>query len=237
MCIRDRLRRAQIYHVAEIRSFLKEAHRRDIQVHALDGYPEFALRENHAVPLAVVDEIARFNSQGEKEERFDGVHLDNEPYLILAWQDPARRERILHDFLSLNVECQRRARAAGLEYGIDIPFWWNAFSADGEASGTVTFRGERKPASFHCIDLLDNVGIMNYRDAADGADGMIAHGRDLLRYADSVNKADIFMGIETFQYDPQPVWFVLGLTGERFRKALNDRGHDFSVLSLSLIHI
>jgi len=226
-----KLRQARISHTAALRSFLKEAHRRGIKVHALDGYPEFALRENHAVPLAVVDEIARFNSQGEKEERFDGIHLDNEPYLILAWQDSARRERILHDFLLLNVECQRRARAAGLEYGIDIPFWWNAFSAHGEASGTVTFRGERKPASFHCIDLLDNVGIMNYRDAADGADGMIAHGRDLLRYADSVNKADIFMGVETFQYDPQPVWFVLGLTGEHFRKTLTDRGHDFSVLS------
>lgn len=226
-----KLRRARISRAAELRSFLKEAHRRGLQVHALDGYPEFALRENHAVPLAVVDEIVRFNSKGQKEERFDGVHLDNEPYLILAWQDPARRERILHDFLLLNVECQRRARAARLEYGIDIPFWWNAFNADGEASGTVTFRGERKPASFHCIDLLDNVGIMNYRDAAGGADGMIAHGRELLRYADSVDKADIFMGVETFQYDPQPVWFVLGLTGERFRATLNDRGHDFSVLS------
>lgn len=224
-------RRARISHAAELRSFLKAAHQQGLHVHALDGYPEFALRKNHTVPLAVVDEIVRFNSQGKKEERFDGVHLDNEPYLILAWQDPARRERILHDFLSLNVECQRRARAAGLEYGIDIPFWWNAFNADGEASGTVTFRGERKPASFHCIDLLDNVGIMNYRDAADGADGMIAHGRELLRYADSVDKADIFMGVETFQYDPQPVWFVLGQTSERFRATLNDRGHDFSVLS------
>lgn len=223
--------RARISHASDLRNFLKAAHQQDIRVQALDGYPEFALRENHAVPLAVVDEVVRFNSESAEEERFDGLHLDNEPYLILAWQDPARREQILRDFLSLNVECQRRARAAGLEYGIDIPFWWNAFHPNGEPAGMVTFRGERKPASFHCIDLLDNVGIMNYRDVADGADGMIAHGRDLLRYADSVNRADIFMGIETFQYDPQPVWFVLGLTGERLRATLNDRGHDFSVLS------
>ena len=223
--------RCRISSPVELRRFLKQAHDLGIQVHALDGYPEFALQEFHAVPLAVVDEVVRFNSQSVVGERFDGIHLDNEPYLILGWHDPRQRERILHDFLTLNVECQRRATAAGIEYGIDIPFWWNAFNVDGESPGMVTFRGDWKPASFHCIDLLDNVGIMNYRDTADGADGMIAHGRDLLRYADSVDGAKILMGIETFRYDPQPVWFLLGLTEERFQAALHDRGRDFSSLS------
>jgi hypothetical protein len=72
---------------------------------------------------------------------------------------------------------------------------------------------------------------MNYRDTADGADGMIAHGRGLLRYADSVDGAEIFMGVETFRYDPQPVWFLVGLTEDRFQAALKDRGSDFSLLS------
>lgn len=223
--------RCQISSSVALRGFLKRAHDLDLKVHALDGYPEFALRKYHAVPLAVVDEVVRFNSQSTPEERFDGLHLDNEPYLILGWQDPHQREQILRDFLNLNVECQRRAKDAGIEYGIDIPFWWNAFNPDGESPGTVTFRGERKPASFHCIDLLDNVGIMNYRDTADGADGMIAHGRDLLRYADSVDQAEIFMGVETFRYDPQPVWFLLGLAEDQFHAALKDRGNDFSSLS------
>lgn len=222
---------AQISSRKELRHFLNRAHDLGIKVHALDGYPEFALRKFHAVPLAVVDEVVRFNSQSAPKERFDGLHLDNEPYLILGWQDPHQREQILRDFLTLNVECQRRATAAGIQYGIDIPFWWNAFNADGESPGTVTFRGERKPASFHCIDLLDNVGVMNYRDTADGADGMIAHGRDLLRYADSVDGAEILMGVETFRYDPQPVWFLLGQSENRFHAAMMDRGSDFSSLS------
>jgi hypothetical protein len=223
--------RCRISSPVELRRFLKRAHDLGINVHALDGCPEFALQEFHSVPLAVVDEVVRFNSQSSPAERFKGIHLDNEPYLILGWQEPSQREEILRDFLNLNVECQRRAVAAGIEYGIDIPFWWNAFNPDGEPPGTVTFRGERKPASFHCIDLLDNVGIMNYRDTADGADGMIAHGRDLLRYADSVDGADLFMGVETFRYDPQPVWFLLGLTEDRFQAALKDRGNDFSLMS------
>lgn len=65
------------------------------------------------------------------------------------------------------------------------PFWWQELdAATGKPQGEVTFGGKKKPASHHCIDLLDQVGIINYRDAAEGADGLIAHGQVLLAYAD-----------------------------------------------------
>jgi len=76
--------RCRISSPVELRRFLKRAHDLGIRVHALDGYPEFAVRKFHAVPLAVVDEVVRFNSQSAPAERFDGLHLDNEPYLILG---------------------------------------------------------------------------------------------------------------------------------------------------------
>ena len=92
------------------RRFLAEDHQARIQVHTLDGYPEFALKPQHGVPLlAVVDAVIVFNRESPAEQRFDGIHFDNEPYLLLGWKDRLRREQILREFLELNVECQRPA--------------------------------------------------------------------------------------------------------------------------------
>src|SRR4029077_2498285 len=88
--------------------------------------------------------------------------------------------------------------------------------------------------SFHCVDLLDNVGVMDYRDTADGADGIIAHGRDLLAYADQAKKAKVYVGLETFTYQPTQVWFAVGLPRAQFEAALKEKAADFS--SRSRIH-
>lgn len=224
--------RCVLRHTAELRQFLKAAHQRGIAVEALDGFPEFALREQHSKLLGLVDAICAFNEQSAADSRFDGMHFDNEPYVILGWSDPQLREEILQDFLTLNVECQRRARAAGLAFGVDIPFWWQSKSSpQAEPAGVVTFRGVRKPASHHCIDLLDNVGIMNYRDTADGADGMLMHGRELLTYSDSVPNARVYLGVETFIEAPSTAHLIVGLPVAEFRAALRDRGREFARLS------
>jgi hypothetical protein len=235
----------QINNAVGLRRFVAQAHEKNIQVHALDGFPEFALRQKHSVPLAVVDAVIAFNESSKANERFAGVHFDNEPYLLLGWHNDERREEILREFLALNAACQRRLRKAGILFGIDVPFWWSMpairSGKSQQSIGSVVYNGVRKPASQHCIDLLDNVGIMNYRDTADGADGLIAHGRDLLRYSDSVNGADIFIGVETFRYTPQEVWFVLGLPQAEFARTLTDRGQELAKLSrihgLKLFHL
>lgn len=216
-----------IHEPASLRALLREAHASGVRVHALDGYPDFALAANHDIPLAVVDSVIAFNAGNSKPERFDGVHFDNEPYLIVGWKAVDIRARILREFLDLNAECQRRVRERSeMEYGIDIPFWWQERDeTTGKVVGEVEFRGKRQAASFHCIDMLDNVGVMNYRDMADGADGMIAHGRELLEYAEKANAATIYMGIETFRYRPTPVWFVAGLPRSEFKERLRGDAH------------
>ena len=216
-----------------MRKFLAQAHDCDISVHALDGYPEFAQKAYHPLPLAIVDAIIDFNEQSEPTQRFDGIHFDNEPYLITGSRDRQRNQEILREFLELNAECQRRVKeAAGMVYGIDIPFFWHEIDAHtGHSIGQVEFRGAAKSASFHCIDMLDNVGIMNYRDTADGADGMIVHGQELLAYGDRVNRAVVYMGIETFSYQDRVCWFAVGLPREKFRRAIKTTAANLSLLS------
>ncbi|MBC8351658.1 MAG: hypothetical protein H8E66_06695 [Planctomycetes bacterium] len=217
----------------EFRVMLREAHQQSIRVHGLDGYPEYTLRESHDIPLGVVDSVIAFNREGPDDSRFDGVHFDNEPYLLIGWHNPIQRGKILRDFLTINAECQRRVREySEMQYGIDIPFWWQERDeVTGKIVGEVDFRGKRQAASFHCLDLLDNVGVMNYRDVADGADGMIAHGRELLDYADHHGRAAVYMGVETFRYQPTPVWFATGVSAARFDAILEAEGEHIARIS------
>lgn len=226
--------RCDIQNPEAMRAFLKQAHEHGVAVHGLEGYPEFAQRAYHALPLAVVDAVIRFNRETEEPaERYDGVHFDNEPYLLVGWQDAARRVEILEDFLVLIAECQRRADGEpGLEFGVDIPFWWHAKDPEtGKPTGGATYNGVYKPASHHCVDLLDNVGIMNYRDTADGADGMIAHGSDPLAYSDETGGAKIYMGVETFAYPPTDIWFAVGLPNEVFKQVQQTPAGSLTLLS------
>lgn len=222
-----------VHYRDEFRRFLREAHEKGIAVHVLDGYPEYAQKEFHALPLAIVDAVIDFNNQSQPGERFDGLHFDNEPYLLIGTRDRARYKQILREFLDLNSKCQQKVREKSeMVFGVDIPFFWHDRDPrTGEIVGEVDFNGQTKAASFHCIDILDNVGIMNYRDTADGADGMIAHGMDILEYADQADKAKIYMGIETFSYQPTDVWFAVGLPRELFSKAVEKSARDFAHLS------
>jgi hypothetical protein len=48
------------------------------------------------------------------------------------------------------------------------------------------------------IDIVDNVGIMDYRTQAYGADGVIAQGTPELEYAAKQGK-EVFLGLETVE--------------------------------------
>ncbi len=225
--------RCVLQHADAFRQFLEQAHKEDIFVHALDGYPEYAQKIYHAMPLAIVDAIIAFNKESKPAQRFDGIHFDNEPYLIAGWRDPTRSKEILKEFLHLNAQCQKRVREQSeMVFGVDIPFFWHERDPKtGQIIGEVSFNGQVKPASYHCIDMLDNVGIMNYRDTADGADGMIAHGQELLEYGDTVSNAKIYMGIETFSYPPTDCWFALGLPKDVFARVIEKQDGALSRLS------
>lgn len=219
----------ELRHEDKLRAFLAAAHKTRLQVHALDGDPEFSARAKHSIPLGLVESILAFNRESPAEQRFDGIHFDNEPHALLGWCDRTRRERMLKEFLDVHVECQRRVRTqSGLSFGVDLPFWWHHNDPQtGRPVGEVTFNGKKKPASWHCVDLLDNVGLMNYRDNADGADGMVVHGQDILRYADETKGARIFMGVETSLPTATDTWFVVGLPRKRFETAIRNSAREF----------
>ena len=213
---------------------LRSAHHKGIEIHALAGSPEYSQREWHHVALAIVNSVVDFNRGKSPLDQFDGIHFDNQPHQLIGWHDAQRREQILFEFLSLNAECQRRIRTTSpqLQFGIDIPLGWQDRNAlTDEPLGMVTFRGKRQAASYHAIELLDNVGIMNPYDQAHGTDGIIAHGRNLFTHLQDVKRDQLYLGVETLDHPPAEVIFVAGMPRDAFRQAIHGNARNLAKLS------
>lgn len=180
------------------KTLIKGAHRRGMRVHALDGDPNYARPAQRGVVLSIDDAIVAFDAAASPAERFDGIHLDIEPYLLPEWAEPRTREPLLADYLQVNELSAAKAHAAGLRYTVDLPFWWyETDPATGEPVSVTTYHGVRRPAPDHLLEIVDNLGLMAYRRVASGSDGVVALATQTIEHADASGKVKVFVGVET----------------------------------------
>jgi len=176
---------------AGLQSLIYYIHRQGIKVHALDGDPRFALKKWHKRVISTINAVIKYNSAVSQEARFDGIRYDNEPY-ILPYFAGVRKKSIISQYVSFLKFSKDITAKAGLEFGVDIPFWFDENNKYFEP--TTMFR--ERPLSEWVIDIADNVGVMDYRTKAYGPDGTIAHVIDEVKYAEKKGKK-IWVGLET----------------------------------------
>ena len=223
-------------HASEWRLLIAQAADHGVAIHALHGQPEWAISKNHGEPRAILETIIRFNNTSTEKERFVGVHYDIEPYILPEWHSRDRRADLLQQYLALLDVLATRAKQAGLRFGVDIPFWWDL--PDPEEAGVsiteVNFRGTTKSTTRHLVDMLDNIGLMNYRDRAifedaEKPDGIIPHGERLLTYADEARAAghliEIVIGVETF-FEDANFWLTPGIPVDVFEEVTRENNPD-----------
>jgi hypothetical protein len=167
-------------------------HGSGIRVSALDGAPDFALKEKHHEVMAVLGAVIRYNRSVNSVERFDGVRYDVEPYLLPNFAG-VQKESVMSQYLDLLRKIRLEVDKEGLEFGVDIPFWFDGKNEFFEPAADL----QGRPLSEWILDIVDNVGIMDYRTEAYGTDGVITHAVDELRYAAAKGKT-VFIGLETF---------------------------------------
>lgn len=175
------------------RDFIADAHRRGFKVYALLGSAylnteRYILPEQRAAATAMLKRILDYNRRAPREARFDGANLDIEPHLLDEWND-ANRENLLRDFLDVSAMWMEMKKASGqvLAIGPAIPFWFDGIQ--------MQWRGQTRPASEHIAELYDYVALMDYRDHADGRDGIVAHAAKEMAYAEQVGK-QVVIGLE-----------------------------------------
>jgi hypothetical protein len=215
-----------LQHAAAWRTLLREAHAAGLSVEALDGAPAYALKAHHGEALAVVDAVIAFTKGAPREESFDGLHFDIEPHALYRWRFPESRERMATGLVEVAFESARRLRAAGLRFGVALPFWLQVLDEHtGEPLGVVTWERRRQSAAHHLIDRLDYVAIMSYRDRTAGPNGAVAIAADLLAYAREPGRARVYLGLETAA-DSERAWFATGEPRERALAKMRARGED-----------
>lgn len=186
------------------REFIRRAHHDGMQVYALLGsYPlhteQYVLPPRHADAEAMLQRVLDYNATAARSERFDGVNFDIEPHLLHEWGDATRLE-LLRGFLDMTAKLMARKHASGqhLLIGPAMPFWWDGIELD--------WHGARKPVSAHVIDICDYVALMDYRNHAEGRDGILAHAADEMAYAARVRKR-VVIGLEMNPGDPAKLSF------------------------------
>jgi hypothetical protein len=175
------------------RRLLRRMHAQGLRAQALlgSGYlhtERYVLPQHRAEALAMLRRVLDYNCAAAPDERFDGVSLDIEPHILDAWS--TQRTTLLADFLDLSAALmQLKNRAAPeLPMGAAIPFWLDGIP--------LAWHGANRPASQHVQDVYDYVALMDYRNHAEGGDGINAHAQDELEYGERIGRP-VVIGVET----------------------------------------
>lgn len=186
------------------RALIRRLRRAGISTFALLGSwhlrtQEYVLPARHAEAVAMLRRVLDYNARASAHERFDGINLDIEPHMLDQWD--ADRPGLLRQFLELGQVLMRvkRESAGAVPMGPAIPFWLDGVSLE--------WNGVRKPVHEHVLDLYDYAAVMDYRNRADGNDGMVALVRDELDYAARVGKT-VAVGVEVSPAEPAKVTFA-----------------------------
>lgn len=166
--------------------FIAMASAENIDVYALDGAPNWVTVKGHPSFIAFYDWLEAYQLEASESQRFRGVHLDVEPYLLSGWTT-AYGKTVLN-YQKMVVEAVGRSRGLQLPLGMDVPFWFDEKSYNNEF-------GKGNLAQW-VIGQTDEVGVMAYRDQAVGPNGIIELTKNEMDYALSAGKK-VKVGVET----------------------------------------
>jgi hypothetical protein len=185
------------------RRLVRRMHGAGLKVYALlgSGYlhtERYVLPRHRDEAVAMLKRVLDYNAQAAPEERFDGINLDIEPHILAEWS--SRKMELLAGFVDLSDALMRVKAESGqtLPMGPAIPFWLDGIQLE--------WQGKRKPVSQHVQDIYDYVALMDYRDHAEGGDGLVSHAMDELRYGEAIGRP-VLIGIETSPNELRKVSF------------------------------
>ncbi|WP_079914051.1 hypothetical protein [Paenibacillus sp. 32352] len=146
------------YPVSYYSSFIRKANAQHIEIQALGGAPNWVLPEYNKRMYAFIDWVKSYNGSVLPEERFAGIHLDVEPYVLPEWRkDSDTVIGLWKDTVSGFVEEVKSDST--LTVGMDMPVWLDSFQVgDGQ--------GGRTTLSDWLIRRMDEVTLMAYFNKA-----------------------------------------------------------------------
>jgi hypothetical protein len=187
---------------ASFTAFLSDAKRNGQSVELLFGDPIWALAANHSVAVNYALAAAAFTKgQDAGHVRPSGLHFDVEPYTLPNWTSD--HDGTANQMLDLFEKLAPIAADAGLDFTVDIPFWYN--------EEIVARDGGSRPLSELVQDRVPHVVLMDYRDntgtcTMPTVDGVAVLAMEEIAYADARGKK-VTLGLEVNQVLPAKITF------------------------------
>ncbi len=197
----------------KVRDFVSWAHNKGYQVHALiaggTDPPYFgAYSRYHDLAIREFEKVINYNISSAPNERFDGVNVDTEPYILPDFRSDYPSVQL--QYLDYYEKIMQRRDTAGysLLVGPAIPRWYDSSTY----AENITWNGSTKWMSEHIQDMADYISIMDYRDRADGSPGIISDAQGEMDYANLIGKPNsVIIGVETKDIanggDPETISF------------------------------
>ncbi|MFD3258659.1 hypothetical protein ACE3MQ_08635 [Paenibacillus lentus] len=167
---------------ASYQRFVAAASQAKMEVHALNGHPEWALRGQRKEATRFLNWVKQYNKASNPEERFAGVQFDVEPYLLKGWS--TEQEATIEQWMESARVWVEIAKRDQLKIGAALPFWLDGIEHEE--------LGEGRDLRQWMVDKFDYVAIMAYRDAAEA---IYEVSRATLEEADERNK-QVWVGVE-----------------------------------------
>ncbi|KCZ73580.1 hypothetical protein ANME2D_00651 [Candidatus Methanoperedens nitroreducens] len=187
---------------SQFKSFIARAHSNNISVHALNGEP--AWTTDHQTATNYVKAVINYNKNSRTNERFDGVCLDVESYVLKSWEKDSNGDSLplAKSSVNSNLAAQYLKLLSGIKntisssgtavtFGVDIPFWFDGNGFE------LTYNKSNRLLSSHVQDITDITTIMDYTDNYNNA---IAWARYEIDYATRINKSAV-IAFETQKLD------------------------------------
>lgn len=172
-------------------AFIKQAHQSGMKVYALDGAPHWVLQKGTKAKNQFKKWLQSYQTKAPTEAKFDGVHLDIEPYALAEWD--SKRGVTVRQFQTTITEMRTFAASLKLPFEADIPFWFD------EIKYANNVYGKGNLAEW-TIRNTDGVAIMAYRDTAQA---IIEISSAEMKWAEKYGKK-VRVGVETMKSAEHP---------------------------------
>lgn len=165
--------------------FIQQASYHKIKVEALEGDPAWGWKKHRGDLEDFIVWVASYNANVNEEERFSGIHLDIEPYLLPEWKTD--QADVVEQWLAnLEFAAKLADGSDGLKVTLDVPFWIHSVEVPGYRDYDV---------SDWMFKRFDTLVLMDYRDFAEGIDGIVSHALAIVGKASAAKKSAI-VGVE-----------------------------------------
>ncbi|ANC78646.1 hypothetical protein ABE65_018330 [Fictibacillus phosphorivorans] len=176
--------------VSTYQEFLSKANEIGVSVQALDGGPDW-IEPGHIGPKQFTNWLSSYQKEASKSEKFTGIHLDVEPYLLKEWN--TNYQITVKRYQDLLESSKMFAKKMRLPLYVDLPFWFDEHNYSNSEFG-------KGKLSEWVIRNTDGISIMAYRNFTQGQNGILALTSSEVKFATKVNKK-VVISIETDNVD------------------------------------